>query len=56
VAPASNVVDDHARDMLMGASGTNWYVTDSSLDRILGNVKTSFVNDSDPVGSHGNGK
>lgn len=50
---SSNVVDDHVRDLLMGASGTNWYVTDSSLDRILGNVKTSFVNDSDPVGPNG---
>jgi Ca2+-binding RTX toxin-like protein len=38
------VIDDGVRDLLMGASGTNWYITDSSLDRILGNVKTSIVN------------
>ena len=48
------IIDDAARDFLNGASGVNWFITDSSLDRITGNVKVDFVNDSDPVGSHGN--
>lgn len=47
------VIDDGVRDFLTGAAGVNWFITDSSLDRIMGNIKINFVNDVAPVGLHG---